>query len=458
MLYCLTVEGHIFCIAPHGLCIHNVEAPILGFVSICLGNITVINPIITTIGATIAFSVIAHKAYQAYIQQYSDSGQEVVLPTDVICAERFYYIQRSTVLEEIKQELLCIKNGLKNIKFLCGADSASFTYLFLQENSSQNIYRHNQQLKILAKDESLLSDKQKENLRALREFDLECFEQEIIHLQCTLALHVDELIQQIDDVCDEYNKAKEQINNAATLWNNNRNNITYDIALQAYKTNLLQEHLLANFNQRLNELKMVAQYYASCTNITCIKQSTNIIESLEKLAPVIIEYDQWVTMEKLRITTNINVIEEHFAYQGVSISHLKDGIKNELAKNRNRRNDQVIAEAKNKLVKIVAASGSPKKDPEEEDDDDSNNKRIINKITKTEFFKKVKDKYEHYKDSIYRRKKNAQGIENAEYLQWDHVHGDIEAYNKAGRHIGSIDPKTLRLYKGPVLGREFSFR
>lgn len=53
------------------------------------------------------------------------------------------------------------------------------------------------------------------------------------------------------------------------------------------------------------------------------------------------------------------------------------------------------------------------------------------------------------KDNIYKRKKNADGIEKAEYLKWDKLHNDVEAYAKNKWHMGSIDPKNLRMYKGP---------
>ncbi len=48
---------------------------------------------------------------------------------------------------------------------------------------------------------------------------------------------------------------------------------------------------------------------------------------------------------------------------------------------------------------------------------------------------------------MYKRKPGAKGIENAEYLKWDHLHGDVEAYSKAKLHLGSIDPKTMTLYR-----------
>lgn len=95
----------------------------------------------------------------------------------------------------------------------------------------------------------------------------------------------------------------------------------------------------------------------------------------------------------------------------------------------------------------IIPCGNPCPDP----DDDENNERKFNTISKSEFFKKVKNDYEHYKNGIYRRKKGAKGIEKAEYLEWDHLHGDVEAYAKGGKHLGSIDPKTLKIYKGPVV-------
>jgi len=181
----------------------------------------------------------------------------------------------------------------------------------------------------------------------------------------------------------------------------------------------------------------------------CIKQSTNIIDFAEKLVPIIAGYEQWVIKEQARVTKNIIVVEEHFAHRGIPAGHIKSEIKNDFVKSRKSRNDLAIAEAKNNLAS-VAVSGGPNKN---NNDDDKERKK--NTITKSEFFKKVKDHYEHYRDGVYRRKRNAKGIENAEYLQWDHLHGDVEAYNKAEHHIGSIDPQTLRLYKGPVFVREF---
>jgi hypothetical protein len=455
LLYCLMVKDHTFSIAPNGLCAHNSEALVMCASSICLGHVIVINPIAATVGAAVALSIIAHKAYQEYVQQYQPSDQKVVLPTDLVLAERSYYTQRITVLEALKQEFLSIKNGLENIKAFCGAPAESFTYQFLQKSSTSNTYCYNQFLKISDKNEALLSDKQKENLRILREIDLQHLEEEIIALQSILAFHVDELIKQVDTARNEYTQAREHISNATALWNNNCSNMTYAIALESYKADLLEEHLFDNFNQKFNELKIVAQYYANCANVMCMEQSTNVIDVLEKLLPVVIECDQWVATEKIRVARKIAVSEGHFVSRGIAVAPLKNEIKNALAKSRRDVNAQAIAEAKNKLASIAISGGPNKNNNKNNNKNDDDKERKKNTITKSEFFKKVKDHYEHYRDGVYRRKRNTKGIEDAEYLQWDHLHGDVEAYSKSRIHIGSIDPEKLTLYKGPVYGRDF---
>lgn len=86
-------------------------------------------------------------------------------------------------------------------------------------------------------------------------------------------------------------------------------------------------------------------------------------------------------------------------------------------------------------------------DSSEDPDDPDQKKRKENKISKKDFFNSIKNSYEYWRDQIYKRKPNNNGIENAEYLKWDHLRNDIEAYNKYGKHIGSIDPQEKTLYK-----------
>ena len=49
-------------------------------------------------------------------------------------------------------------------------------------------------------------------------------------------------------------------------------------------------------------------------------------------------------------------------------------------------------------------------------------------------------------------KKSGKG-RNTKYYAWDHTHNDIEVYNRYGEHLGSMNPTTGEMYKGPVAGR-----
>lgn len=42
------------------------------------------------------------------------------------------------------------------------------------------------------------------------------------------------------------------------------------------------------------------------------------------------------------------------------------------------------------------------------------------------------------------------------YFEWDHTHGDIEVYDKRGRHLGSMDPLTGEMSKPAVPGRRIN--
>ncbi|NOQ34701.1 MAG: hypothetical protein GQ569_02265 [Methylococcaceae bacterium] len=42
------------------------------------------------------------------------------------------------------------------------------------------------------------------------------------------------------------------------------------------------------------------------------------------------------------------------------------------------------------------------------------------------------------------------------YYTWDSLHGEIEVFNKRGRHLGVADPITGKLIKPAVKGRKIS--
>ncbi|MFF4415067.1 DNRLRE domain-containing protein [Streptosporangium sp. NPDC001559] len=54
----------------------------------------------------------------------------------------------------------------------------------------------------------------------------------------------------------------------------------------------------------------------------------------------------------------------------------------------------------------------------------------------------------------YRGKTKTDG--KGKYYEWDYTHGDIEVYDKKGRHLGSADPVEGKIYKPAVSGRKIS--
>jgi len=42
------------------------------------------------------------------------------------------------------------------------------------------------------------------------------------------------------------------------------------------------------------------------------------------------------------------------------------------------------------------------------------------------------------------------------YYTWDSLHGELEVFNKRGRHLGAADPITGELIKPAVKGRRIS--
>lgn len=95
--------------------------------------------------------------------------------------------------------------------------------------------------------------------------------------------------------------------------------------------------------------------------------------------------------------------------------------------------------------------------PVPEDPDKDKNERKVNNMPKQEVFKqqKISDDYEKVKGrDRWKRKKGAEGLDKkVEYLEWDALHGDIEAYDSCGVHLGSYEPRSLKLYKKAVYKR-----
>lgn len=100
-----------------------------------------------------------------------------------------------------------------------------------------------------------------------------------------------------------------------------------------------------------------------------------------------------------------------------------------------------------------AGSGGSRtpEEPEVKEQENKTNGRKVNTTSKSDFFGNplIKNNYEYYKEGVYKLKHKGAGLGKAEYLKWDHLHNDVEVWCARGRHLGSIDPLTKNIYKGP---------
>lgn len=372
LLYSFTVEDHIFYIAPDDICVHNAEALTLGIAATCLEYITLVNPIIATVGATAALSTIVYKLC---------SGQKETVSTSVLLPERSYYEQRKIDLINMRQELLCIKNDLMNIKALCGNSAFSFTHQFLQQNSIVGSHCHNRWSKISSTDEMQLSEQQKIDVRNAREAELHALEQEVIALQCMLALHCNMVMEQVYVATIEYKTVADQANVAKVAWNNSVY-VTDSIALQLYKAELIEDFVLQNLNQKILELKAIVHYYHNNMSMRCLKASTNIIDFLATIEPFIDQWYETFQEDRKRVVFNMSLGERYFTSRGISVAGIKNETRSVLEQAQKNNAAKTLAQIQNKLSGI-AGSGGPYKDPKDnESEKNIENKKVSFKTSK----------------------------------------------------------------------------
>ncbi|WP_257607971.1 colicin E3/pyocin S6 family cytotoxin [bacterium endosymbiont of Bathymodiolus sp. 5 South] len=92
-------------------------------------------------------------------------------------------------------------------------------------------------------------------------------------------------------------------------------------------------------------------------------------------------------------------------------------------------------------VSEVAGTGAPMPDGGGEDRKENPNKSE----SPTWKDKKMKNEGNGVKSTGKGKKKR--------FYDWDYTHNDIEVYDRNRRHLGSMNPTTGKMYKGPVKGR-----
>ncbi|CAC9484862.1 hypothetical protein BPUTSESOX_748, partial [uncultured Gammaproteobacteria bacterium] len=92
-------------------------------------------------------------------------------------------------------------------------------------------------------------------------------------------------------------------------------------------------------------------------------------------------------------------------------------------------------------VSEVAGTGAPMPDGDGEGREENPNKSE----SPTWKDKKMKNEGNGIKSTGKGKKKR--------FYDWDYTHNDIEVYDRNRRHLGSMNPTTGKIYKGPIKGR-----
>jgi filamentous hemagglutinin len=62
--------------------------------------------------------------------------------------------------------------------------------------------------------------------------------------------------------------------------------------------------------------------------------------------------------------------------------------------------------------------------------------------------------WQEFKNFQGKTKTNGLSGKKERFYEWDYTHGDIEVYDRNGKHLGSMDPISGEMKKPPVVGRE----
>lgn len=464
LLYQLSTTNQIIIISEVQLVAHNAT---IALVPITIGCISALNPVAATIGATLALSAGALYVYQKMhktLPQYK--SEDAVEPGDLTLYEKQYYEERRDALLHLQNELQLIKNGLLALDT---PSKSSFTGSFFKQ-----IHYSPLAIKNVSFNEAKLNEQQKALARKKRESHLVKLEEDIIELQVQICFHFNELVVRVENAFAKYCQICSEGNVSANDWNMNLKNIPIDTAYTLFGKLISAQELLAIIESRISELELAIAYYRHLKKDSVIKKSTNIETALIKVV-------KFVDNAKKKVNTDTSILQRNkkimFAFfqskyapvAGIEqhvLDQLNIQVQQEQAREfeRAQHNYKQTPRHSAKLAQTSIAQHCPCGCGCEAFQCDCScgcpckKERKVNEITKQEFFNNpiIKANYEHYRNGIYKLKSRGVPIvKNAEYLQWDHLHNDVEIYSEGKKHMGSLDPHTLQIYKEPVEHRKF---
>jgi|GEM_PF-2289191 len=459
-LHAITVEDHLFCVTTHDLIVHNAEAVALGTLSIALENFSISSAVISTIQATIPLVTISYQALKNYYSQQEafddDDFDENKLCQKARTAEQEYFGKRKQELENIYNEFLTIKNGLLSISGTYNR-GINFTSLFFKEQTFLHITNA---ADLILMNEMHLSEDQYEKLRTARDMYLNMIEEEIDNLHLMIALHLNEVIENVKQAQEDHSQTKVVTKKFIDEWDIMRQEgeIPINIGLLHYEHDLYDYYSLQKAQNRLEELKVIFKFYQSQLAKPYLIQTIPIQELLKKTPSFIRENEEWMNQEHKRIVRNIEIDERYFTDNGIYPNRVFPQIQTTFERQYEEKRKTRLFELKKRQEKFKQKYKDSKKSKDKKNNDNKNDepekprctvkyasmkevfkKAPIGKILEAALVKTTR-LFENY-CIMYRAIKDIVefGIQKGDWLYLDKKHYDhIEVFDKLGRTLRTI--------------------
>ena len=451
-LYVLTVEDHTFCVTTHDLIAHNAEALVIGAVALVLENFAIPPAVISAIQTTVSLSLISYRALREYCAQQDTLNKdfdEAELYQNTRRAEREYFEKRKQELENLRDEFLIIKNGIRSISAAYNGGISFSSLFFRQQTFPQEANPAN----LMLMNEMQLPEDQYVTLRIARDMYLSIVEQEIDNLHLVIALHLNEIIENVKKAEIHHWQEATITSKSIDAWNRMcYGTIPADIVFQHYEHCLYDYYSLQKAKQCLEEFKVVVNFYRGQRSRPLLIKTIPVPEILEKMPSLIKKHEEWIEQEHQRITRNIAITEDYYMRNNVNVTHVWPQFKLAFEKQyEEKRKIQLLElqkrqeDLKQKYNEVKKPSGNNEEEPKNPRNNDKY-ENMYEVFARAPIGKKlkdaVKDAARRYKDSkMYRVIKDVEefGIKKDDWLYLDKMHKDhIEVFCKKGRPLRTI--------------------
>jgi hypothetical protein len=312
IMYCFTVQDHIFQVSHHNIITHNSAAALIA-PSIVLEFIQLAQPVLVLLGATIPL------CYFSSYTPFVEHGNTLVYQPS---QEKIYFDNRYQQLNKLKQELLSI-NGL--LKSVSGQVQGSLYILNCHSVVQNNVANTT---KITPAYEGELDFEARLELSEIRKKILQDLEQEICDLQISMGLFVNEIVCRKNETVGAYNDFVDHYMQKNFVASGN----TRLAAIQYYERLHISLAYIDEVEQRMRECVVLTQLFQRYVRDPLITQTTNIVSVLAFEQQEI--HDSSIVLErsKQQVLQILKKVHEYFQKNPPfpNISHAIAAMQNQL--------------------------------------------------------------------------------------------------------------------------------